>query len=480
MDVSDSNQAAKVEPAGGAAAPTNQTNQTNTSQPVFVFGCLALRAEQVEQSTLLSKLVGLADHQTDVVVDIGDWPSYVVDATRWLDMWFRTNSTKYVAQMHGLAALDELLAAANWLDMKLCVEQIVEASVEASKAVDCTAFVAQHVVEIYDQLARQSSQNNFAPVSLDWPNMDKLCWLCRAMPTILRRSLEKLWITKLIGVRKLWLTTDKYLTNNNNVGPGRCVQQVPADAIVGADWYGVATCTDGYRLIRSTAAHYQHDIELCASQSASDFGQHDECVVAWFRGQSVDMSVSPCRTFVLWRLKDQDQTCCNMIIRLATRMRVEMPGQAFTAVGMWWLGHDQLAYTPPGYDVLHIVHPDAMWKLVCAMNGTSAVQTPALTCATWTKSDSTILSVHARAANVGGSLEMKNRPAFDLVCADPRDSTGRTFLICTKTHNPQHKTLRIEVDKGSIDRPETYRTSFSEPIAPETVAMLRCQLVWQL
>ena len=483
------------QPGNRPDQPGQPSNVVPTVQ-TFVFGSLKLTASQVTKSRVLAEQIAkhcdLADQPTGpiqpvqpvqpiqpaqpvvpvvpvaVVVDTADWPSHVVDATKWLDIWFTTSSAGLVTQLHGLTALDQLLAAAIWLDMHECVDQIVTASIAASKAHDCKPFVAEHLVGIYDQLVSRSSQNNFAPVSLNWPNVAELCWLCHAMPTILKHSLEKLWICKLMHtIDELWL-------NGCVLSSGNVSVTVPTSAIVGADWYGVAECPGGCHLFRSNASHFHQHRDVCSGIPVDQHGQQpgSGLVVARFAGKSVAVEVSPCQNYILWRLRRcTDDQPRNMVIRLATNQALKMSVWVKHSANMWWLGDDELAIVAPGVEMLYTAKPTELdGAHLRSMLGASARQSQALTMSTYRNARSTIVSVYLRA--VGGGGTVSSQSLFDVVCADPTDPTGMTFVITSD--NVSFLRWKVGVAAGVL----TFSTVIE--LTPQETTMLHTKSVWKL
>lgn len=423
---------ARVEPAE-PAEPVKPAEPACASKQ-FVFGSLRLTAEQVKKSRMLANLAGLdgssdqSDGLEERVVDVAGWPGCVVEATKWLDMWFNCFSASYVCKMHGMAALDQLLAAANWLDMHECVVEIVKASCAASKG--ARELAGPYTADIYDQLVGRA---DFAPVSLDWPNMAELCWLLHAMPTILGRKLEKMWISKMTGIKELFLV-DKQMIDSD----GKVLCDVPTEAIVGADWYGVACCSDGCCLIKSNAARYQQHIQLCCSTPVGGVADLGVDVVASSAGQSGYLAVSPCQKYILWRCSNNNGMV-NMVICLETYCAVEMPDQARHASAMWWLGDDQLAYRPPGHNVLHFARPADM-SSVFAVFGSAAAESPAYTVTTIKHIAGKTMVTVCNRQTLCSKMHFFDEP-FSVVCADKRDSRGRSFVV---EFRDGHNTLQVD------------------------------------
>ena len=179
-------------------------------EPKYVFGQLVLTAKQVKLSKLLADQLPSDTTDTSDPTDATDpsdttdtttclgcvgWPEYAVSpqTTALLQLWFDGTPTDQLCQMHGLVGLDKLLAVANWLGIQDCVDQIVDTSIVHAKP--HTRRVDQASRAVYTQLASQAS---FPPVSIDWPGVAELCWLCGVMPTILTRNLQMVWVDKLL------------------------------------------------------------------------------------------------------------------------------------------------------------------------------------------------------------------------------------------------------------------------------------------
>ena len=305
---------------------------------------LVLTRQQVAKSKLLSDLV-LAEHddqpdqpdQPDVcVIDQSSWPGYVTNATKWLSMWLNKCSVCELYHTHGFVAVDQLLAAANWLAIPDCIDEIVETSADLSSL---TAVLDWTKLEdVYNRLVDLVI---IPPLGLAWPEVAKLCWLCQTMPTILARRLERQFVNRLIGwIDRLELQGDRLVAM-----PSKTSRSVATRAICGPDWYGQAVFQQTCRLFKSNANQYDRHLAWVSSPvgdappGLTVLASLD--VPADHVGAGV-VAISPCQAYMLWRVR-HSAGWTNMIFDLKTCRAAQLPSCVSQSSNVWWLG-DHLAF----------------------------------------------------------------------------------------------------------------------------------------
>ena len=475
-------------------------------QRMVIIGAMTLTIDQAKVSALLAGMIGQdepdepdLDDSTAEPIVLDSLPDKVKESYA-LALYFDGLSACEIFHLYGLLALDDLLAAANYLVMKACVEQIIDVckDIADSKAMQ-TQFKSSVVEAIYHLLV---SQAGLPPMGLGAPRVAQMCWLCYAMSTIMQRSLERQFVKKLFGYVDQLVVCDNQMFINNT-DSWSC--QVATNAIVGTDHYHTAMCNQTCHLFMSNIVQIgQHLAWLSQTEhpavqpgpaeptgpaeSAGPTTPNGLVVLASLVCTSVDIDVSPCQKYILWRVDlpvqpnqpDQDrpnqqmlgQTIgrCNMVFCLATHQAVCLPSNVQRASRAWWLG-DQLAFSVPGTAVFQTHQIDQINQIdqidkpvtyigsFAATSGTHCVST-------YVVGQHTMVQVWRGNKPVDAVFETQTR----VVCADRRDKTGGTFVMSADDDMYQLLTMQ-----GS---PDTWRP-VGAWISTHEVRQIRCKVVWQ-
>ena len=566
----------------------------------ILLGNLLLTVDQAKQSALLAGIIDDKIDQTDqtpdgstdqtdqtgvLVIDASCFPDCIKQPDA-LTLWFENWPACEIFLTYGISALNELLAAADFLMMQACINQIIEvcAEIATTKLMNPNQFKLDLLEPVYYQLVSQG----LPPIGFAG-NVAQLCWLCNNMPAVMKPQMRLMLVTKLFShIDQLVVSGQKMYINDPT---NDLVCQVGTQTICGADWYGVAVCQQVCHLFKSNILHHDQHLAWLSEADPADLVCADAkppglVVLASLACTSVDIAASPCQKYILWRvdqpadqvqaqpvqaqladqvqaqladqpaspvqaqLADQvqaqpaDQAAdqvqaqladqpadqpaspvqaqladqpaeavqaqpaspvqaqiadqpaspvqanmpgrCgqkpgrrNMLFCLANQQPVVLPGIIQQASRAWWLG-DQLAFSVPGRALFQTRRTDQLHQLDqpdqfgnpahMTFNGTCAATSGAVLCSTKSFSETTMMEVwHA-----GQCCVSTISCTVEVVCADRRDKTGRTFV------------MRVAVQ----GRPDVYqlvttpfegvnRLAACDRLATSQVDQLRATVVWR-
>jgi len=137
---------------------------------------------------------------------------------------------------------------------------------------------------------------------------------------------------------------------------------------------------------------------------------------------------------------------------------------------MWWLGDTQLAMRTDGFEMIGVACPRKLdGAHLTTMLAKSASQSKMVTIGTIQVQGRTIVTTDMRGGPWGAHQVVDNQ--FDVVCADPADTTGLVFIV---KMGDSFWRLVVEVHPGTTGVKVTTKLKSSE------VAMLNRKLVWKL
>jgi hypothetical protein len=160
-----------------------------------------------------------------------------------------------------------------------------------------------------------------------------------------------------------------------------------------------------------------------------------------------------------------------MVFCLATHQAVCLPSNVQRASRAWWLG-DQLAFSVPGTAVFQTHQIDQIDQIdqndtpvtyigsFAATSGTHCVST-------YVVGQHTMVQVWRGNKPVAAVLEAETC----VVCADPRDETGGTFVMSTK-----HGAIDVYQLLTMQGSPDTWGDGY---LSTRQVHQIRCKVVWQ-
>ena len=340
---------------------------------------------------------------------------------------------------HGFGGLDQLLAAAEWLGMAGCVSQVVtEACRNVATIGDQPNQSTDSDELVYDQLA---ALPRFPPVGTEWPGMDKLLRLCRAMPAILDCRLGMLFFNKLCHkVDVLYQLPFNRLTTS----PGDWSQtyEYDADAMVGTDRFVVVQCADEQLLVKLRAG--QASRRECSPDQLGEFavlarraGVRPAKPARWF-----PLAVSPDNKHLLWCDPPHSGF---LLVDLDSGRPVEL-GTAFEkATCVNWAGPSMLSMcvaSSSGCMLVDLAHLGSagLFEPCC---GTGVLQSKACTIAISISNTLSTLTIQDRS---GAKPSMVQRLDFrlDQAWEDTTDASGKSFVLLGKQQNHSYHSFKVD------------------------------------
>ena len=434
-----------VEPAKPAepAEPAKPAEPIVTVQSTKMYGNLLLTEQQAKLSPVLARL----DHQAGDTISLPQ----KVEQAETLQLWFDQVSVQDICAMYGLVSLGRLLAAADYLALDECVASIVAHSTQQAKQVP--RQVDQRSRQVYTQLA---SQSRFPPVSIDWPGVAELCWLCIIMPSILDCKLDHLFVDKLIDVSELRVLNQRLFC------PGKTSLTMDESVVqAGKDFFACVKADGAGRLLRLMPGSPVAKLDLDLNHTV--LAESSCC-------SKQRLTASPDGKHLLWHTWT-DSLGKVFVLNAETRTKLDMLPALESSRICWWLSSTELAFEPPGdcltfvavkLDDLNVCPP--MWS---TWTGTKAVKSQSMICRT-------VQSVcRGHDILLFGDDDYKHHAwmrsfdcfdDFEIVCPDNRDPTGSTF-VCKDARG--HFTVVAQRSGATV-------------LTDEQVDQLVSRLVWKL
>ena len=524
-----------------ADKPADQTH----AERRIVLGKLLLTVDQAKQSALLAGIIddqtdqtpdGSTDQTGELVIDASCFPDCIQQPDA-LTLWFDNWPACEIFITYGISALNELIAAAHFLMMQACINQIIEvcAEIATTKLMNPNQFKLDLLEPVYHQLVSQG----LPPIGFAG-NVAQLCWLCNNMPAVMKPQMRLLLVTKLFGhIDQLVVSGQKLYINDPT---NDLVCQVGTQAICGADWYGVAVCQQVCHLFKSNILHYDQHLAWLSADPAelvcADAKPPGLVVLASLACTSVDIAASPCQKYILWRvdqpaeavqaqpvqaqladqpadqvqaqLADQVQAqpadqpadqvqaqpvqadqanmpgrCGqkpgrrNMLFCLANQQPVVLPGIIQQASRAWWLG-DQLAFSVPGRALFQTRRTDQLHQLDQPDQfGNPAHMTFNGTCA----ATSGAVQCSTKSFSETTMMEVWHdgqccvsmiSSTVEVVCADLHDETGRTFVMRVAAQGRPDVYQLVTTPFEGVNR-----LAACDRLATSEVDQLRATVVWR-
>jgi hypothetical protein len=349
-----------------------------------------------------------------------------VEQAETLQLWFDQVSVQDICAMYGLVSLGRLLAAADYLALDECVASIVEHSTQqaqqAQQAQQVPRKVDQRSRQVYTQLA---SQSRFPPVSIDWPGVAELCWLCIIMPSILDCKLDHLFVDKLIDVSEL------RVLNKRLFCPGKTSLTMDESVVqAGKDFFACVKADGAGRLLRLMPGSPVAKLDLDLNHTV--LAESSCC-------SKQRLKASPDGRHLLWRTWT-DSLRKVFVLNAETCTKLDMLPALESSRICWWLSSTELAFEPPGdcftfvavkLDDLNVCPP--MWS---TWAGAQSVQSQSMTCRTISCGDTSDVMMFGDDVYTHHSYMRTyyHSGDFEIVCPDNRDPTGSTFVCKDARH----------------------------------------------